>query len=163
MLISNSEHLIVFTGAGISTESGIPDYRGPNGVWTRRDKALPPPKWKVHPDRVQPNEGHIALVKLQELSLLKFLISQNVDNLHLASGIRIENIAELHGNSHLMKCLECNRRFPKEQVWDEEKWEKGYLTMAVIPGQPTCPNCGGRIVSSVVNFGDPLPDDHLNA
>ena len=120
-LIAHSQHLVVFTGAGISTESGIPDFRGPNGVWTRRDKGLPPPRWKVRPDQVRPNLGHMVIRELQDLGIMKFLISQNVDNLHLASGITPDMIAELHGNGNLMRCLECDKQFPKDDFWDEEK------------------------------------------
>ena len=83
--IANSKRLVVFTGAGISTESGLPDFRGPNGVWTRRDKGLPPPKSKKPWHMVDPNLAHLAIVELQELGILDFLISQNVDNLHLKS------------------------------------------------------------------------------
>src|SRR5690349_9695122 len=82
-----SEHLVAFTGAGISTDSGIPDFRGPDGVWTRRDAGLPAPQWKVRPDQVRPNAAHLALAELQRLGKLKFLITQNTDNLHRRSGI----------------------------------------------------------------------------
>ncbi|KPV64033.1 MAG: NAD-dependent protein deacetylase [Candidatus Bathyarchaeota archaeon BA2] len=98
-----ARYLVVFTGAGISTESGLPDFRGPNGIWTRMDKGLPPksmPAW----DSVQPNKGHLAIVELQNLGKLKFLISQNVDNLHLKSGINPELLAELHGNIAKLRC-----------------------------------------------------------
>src|ERR1700758_1424732 len=81
-----SEHLVAFTGAGISTDSGIPDFRGPDGVWTRRDAGLPPPEWRVPRERVEPNASHLALVELQRLGKLKFLITQNTDNLHCRSG-----------------------------------------------------------------------------
>ena len=159
--ILKSRHLVVFTGAGISTESGLPDYRGPDGVWTRRDKGLPPRKMKMRWRDVDPNQGHLALVELQEMGLLKFLISQNVDNLHLKSGIHPDRIAEFHGNSALMKCLECGQRFLKDEIWDENTWGKGYLTSPEIPGAPRC-DCTGRIVSTVVNFGDPIPAEEYN-
>src|SRR4051812_34122193 len=72
-----SEHLVAFTGAGISTDSGIPDFRGPDGVWTRRDAGLPAPRWKVRPDEVRPNPSHLGLAELQRLGRLKFLITQS--------------------------------------------------------------------------------------
>lgn len=159
--IQNSHHLVVFTGAGISTKSGIPDYRGPDGVWTRRDKGLPPPKMKMTMDQVQPNSGHEAIVELQNRGFLKFLISQNVDGLHLRSGISSEKIAELHGNRHLMRCLTCDCQHPKENLWDSAKWGNGYRTSPVRDNQPGCPKCGGRIISSVVNFGDPMPQKEM--
>lgn len=119
--------MVAFTGAGISTDSGIPDFRGPDGVWTRRDAGLAPPRWRVPHGQVKPNASHLALVELQRLSKLKFLITQNTDNLHRQSGIPPELLAELHGNGQLMRCLAC----------------------------------GGRLISSVVNFGDPLPEKEL--
>ncbi len=159
--LAESEKIVVFTGAGISTESGIPDFRGPDGVWTRRDKGLPPPKWKTPPDKVKPNAGHIAIVKLQNAGKLKFLISQNVDNLHLASGIRPELIAELHGNSEIMKCIVCDKRYTKREIgWDDKIHGKGYRTEKPKSNQPRCA-CGGRIISSIVNFGDPMPEREL--
>ncbi|MBW1878314.1 MAG: NAD-dependent deacetylase, partial [Deltaproteobacteria bacterium] len=160
--IAESHHLVVFTGAGISTDSGLPDYRGPDGVWTRRDKGLPPPKWGVAPDQVRPNRGHLALVALQEMGLLGFLISQNVDGLHLASGIEPERIAELHGNTNLVKCLGCDGRYANTSVgWDKEVWGPGYRTHRPRPGQPVCPTCGGRLISSIVNFDDPMPEHEV--
>ena len=160
--IAASKQLVIFTGAGISTDSGLPDFRGPDGVWTRRDKGLPPPKWKVHPDEIAPNASHRAIVELYKLGRLDFLISQNVDGLHLASGIPQEMLAELHGNGRLMKCLICDKRFLKEELrWDEDKWGPGYRTSPPVKGQPCCPDCGGRIISSVINFGDSMPEKEM--
>src|ERR1700712_1736602 len=85
--IVESEPLVAFTGAGISTDSGIPDFRGPDGVWTRRDAGLPAPRWKVRADEVRPNASHLALAELQRLGKLKFLITQNTDDLHRRSGV----------------------------------------------------------------------------
>jgi NAD-dependent SIR2 family protein deacetylase len=150
--------VVAFTGAGISTDSGIPDFRGPDGVWTRRDKGLPPPKWKVAPGQVRPNASHLALAELHRLGKLKFLITQNTDNLHRESGIPGDALVELHGNGHLMRCLGCDRQYSLEEVgWDRRKWGPGYRTDRPVAGQPPCPNCGGRLISSVVNFGDPMP------
>lgn len=94
-----SQCLVVLTGAGISTESGLPDFRGPNGVWTRRDRGLKPLTSPVSWDAVEPNAGHYSIVEIQMLGKLKFLISQNVDNLHLKSGIKQDLLAELHGKA----------------------------------------------------------------
>jgi NAD-dependent SIR2 family protein deacetylase len=136
-----AKHLVVFTGAGISTESGLPDFRGPDGLWTRQAKGLPPPKFDW--SRVQPNQSHLAIVELQKMNKLGFLISQNVDNLHLKSGIRPDLLAELHGNIYKLRCNRC--RFKCDS----------------FPDLNTCPNCGGRLVSSVVNFGDPMPEKEM--
>jgi NAD-dependent SIR2 family protein deacetylase len=160
--ILDSEHLVAFTGAGISTDSGIPDFRGPDGVWTRRDAGLPPPRWRVPPGQVQPNASHRALAELQRLGKLRFLIAQNTDNLHRRSGIPPELLAELHGNGQLMRCLDCDRQYPRDEVgWDRDRWGPGYRSHKPVRGQPACPECGGRLVSSVVNFGDPMPEKEL--
>jgi len=158
--IVGSKHLVAFTGAGISTASGIPDFRGPDGVWTRRDKGLPPPKMKKAWSQVEPNLAHMSLVELQNMGYLKFLITQNTDNLHRRSGIKPELLAELHGNGTLMVCRSCNEMMTYEEAnWDKGVWGAGYLTASQKEGQPTCPSCQtGRLVSSVVNFGDSLPD-----
>ena len=100
-----SEYLVVFTGAGISTESGLRDFRGPDGLWTRRDKGLETPRQDF--TGAAPNAGHAAIAELQDLGKLTFLISQNVDNLHLKSGIRPERLAELHGNLTRVRCQGC--------------------------------------------------------
>jgi NAD-dependent SIR2 family protein deacetylase len=156
------EHIVAFTGAGISTDSGIPDFRGPEGVWTRRDAGLPPPRWRVPPGEVGPNASHLSLVELQRLGRLRFLITQNTDNLHRRSGIRPESLAELHGNGQLVRCLGCDQLYARQEVgWDAARWGPGYRTQNLIPGQPVCPDCGGRLISAVVNFGDPMPEREL--
>jgi NAD-dependent deacetylase len=136
-----SKYMVVFTGAGISTESGIRDFRGPDGLWTRRDKGLATPEqnWLG----VEPNAGHKAVFVLQKLGKLKFLISQNIDNLHLKSGIDPELLAELHGNLSRVRCLACDFKMDR------------------MEGERTCPLCGGRLKSTVVDFGDSLPVDDL--
>ena len=137
-----SRHLVVFTGAGISTESGLPDFRGPDGVWTRRDKGLPPKTMTRPWDAVDPNVGHLAIVELQKLKKLKYLISQNVDNLHLKSGIRPDLLAELHGNITKRRCRRCANTVDRSE------------------GERRC-ECGGQLHDSVVNFGEPLPEKDL--
>jgi len=160
--IIECEHIVAFTGAGISTDSGIPDFRGPEGVWTRRDAGLPAPRWRIPPEQVKPNASHLSLVELQHLGKLQFLITQNTDNLHRRSGIRPELLAELHGNRQLVRCLGCDRLYTRQEVgWDTERWGPGYRTQKPIPGQPACAACGGRLISSVVNFGDLLPQREL--
>ncbi|MFX1454876.1 MAG: NAD-dependent deacetylase [Promethearchaeota archaeon] len=159
--IAESKRLVVFTGAGISTGSGLPDFRGPNGLWTRRDKGLPPPKSKPW-DQVEPNVNHYAIVELMEMGKVDYVISQNVDGLHAKSGIPFERLSELHGNMYFMKCLECGKKITFEEAgWDKKKFGSGYRTQRVRENQPTCPNCSGRLISSIVNFGDPLPYDEL--
>jgi len=162
--IVEAQYFVAFTGAGISTASGIPDFRGPDGVWTRRDKGLPPKPLPKPITEMEPNVGHQVLVSMQNMGLLKFLISQNVDNLHLKSGIHPECIAELHGNSTLMKCIQCDARFSKREIgWVPEKHGRGYRHQTPHPTQPHCPHCQGRIISSIVNFEDPMPQKEMTA
>jgi NAD-dependent deacetylase len=133
---------VVFTGAGISTESGLPDFRGPDGLWTRRDKGLAPKPMTRSWDSVEPNKGHTAVAELQKLGKLKFLISQNVDNLHLKSGILPELLAELHGNITKLRCEKCGKTIDRSV------------------GLAVC-QCGGALTNSVVDFGQPLPEKDL--
>ena len=162
--VQQANYIVWFTGAGISTESGLPDYRGPDGVWTKRDAGLPPPEVRVHPDQVQPNRAHLALVELERLGKANFLISQNVDGLHLDSGFPASKLAELHGNSKLMLCSNCGAKMSlSESGWDQDHWGPGYRGLEKEPGQPDCPKCAGRLYSSIVNFGDSLPEDELSA
>ncbi len=141
-LLYKSRYPVFFTGAGISTESGLPDFRGPDGVWTRRDKGLAPRPMSKPWNSVEPNSGHLAIVELQKIGKLRFLISQNVDNLHLKSGIQPELLAELHGNITKLRCTRCGK------------------TIDQSAGKTIC-QCGGTLTSSVVNFGQPLPERDL--
>jgi len=136
-----AKHLVALTGAGISTESGLPDFRGPDGIWTRRARGLSSPLRDF--SAAQPNAGHRAIVELQELGKLAFLISQNVDNLHLRSGIRPDLLAELHGNVTKLRCTRC------ESLMDN------------FTDEIACPLCEGKLVPSVVNFGQLLPRKEL--
>ena len=137
-----SRYPVVFTGAGISTESGLPDFRGPDGLWTKRDKGLPPWATAVSWENVEPNAGHRAITELQRIGKLKFLISQNVDNLHLKSGIKPELLAELHGNMTKLRCKNCGNQVSRSQALK------------------SC-RCGGKLVKSVVDFGESLPEKDL--
>ena len=140
--LHESHYPVVFTGAGISTESGLPDFRGPDGVWTRRDKGLPQRPMSRSWASVDPNKGHLAIVELQKMGKLKFLISQNVDNLHLKSGIQPDLLAELHGNITKLRCRRCGRTIDRSS------------------GKAVC-QCGGELLSSVVDFGQSLPEKDL--
>jgi NAD-dependent SIR2 family protein deacetylase len=141
-LIFKSRYPVFFTGAGISTESGLPDFRGPDGLWTRRDKGLPPKPGGRSWEKADPNSGHLALVELYRIGKLKFLISQNIDNIHLKSGIPFDLLAELHGNINRLRCRNC------EQTYD------------LSQGKKKC-DCGGELDSSVVDFGMSLPGRDL--
>jgi NAD-dependent deacetylase len=97
-----------------------------------------------------------------KMNKLNYLISQNVDGLHAKSGIPFDMLSELHGNLYFMKCLSCDKKMLFEEIgWDKNIWGPGYRTHPVREGQPTCPLCNGQVISSIVNFGDPLPYDEL--
>jgi NAD-dependent deacetylase len=165
--ILDADYPIALTGAGISVESGIPPFRGPGGLWTKYGEPpmngyqifLADPK-KGWEDRIRrqddelwrplklarPNPGHIALAELEALGVLRFLITQNVDDLHRQAGHQA--LAEIHGNWKLIRCIECNTRFPAEQV-----------SLARLP--PSCPQCEGILKGDTVAFGEPIPRDVL--
>lgn len=163
-LISASERMSVFTGAGISTESGLPDYRGPNGVWTTgdiphiddmkydRDSRL---RFWQHRRRNypfmqsrQPNNGHLAIARLEEAGKLLAIITQNIDELHQKAGSHPERVIELHGSAHRLKCLREGHLI--NGSWVQERLEAG-------EEDPRCPICGGELRSGTILFGESLP------
>ena len=166
-LIFSAEYVLALTGAGVSVESGIRPFRGPGGIWTergeppmdgyRRFMADPKAYWenRTKPGRsggsryreAKPNPGHKALAELEEMGHLKWLITQNVDNLHTEAGSR--NVLEIHGNSRKLRCTSCNARFPREG-----------FDFSELP--PKCPVCGGMVKGDTVMFGEPIPSDVLN-
>ena len=167
-LILSSEYVVALTGAGVSVESGIAPFRGPGGLWTKYGepqmdgyrKFLADPKgyWeeRLNPRRrrrlgipiheAEPNPGHFALAEMEEMGLLKVLITQNVDNLHAAAGS--QNVIEIHGNTYKLRCVDCGARF----------FRKGF-DLSELP--PRCPNCGGVVKGDTVMFGEPIPSDVL--
>ncbi|BBN67377.1 sirtuin 1 [Prunus dulcis] len=152
MLVQKSKHLVVFTGAGISTSCGIPDFRGPKGIWTlqREGKALPEASLPFH--RAMPSMTHMALVELERAGILKFVISQNVDGLHLRSGIPREKLAELHGNSFL-------ENLPFLYLRDFE-----VETIGLKETSRRCSDkkCGARLKDTVLDWEDALPSKEMN-
>jgi NAD-dependent deacetylase len=160
-----ARRVVALTGAGISTESGIPDFRGPNGVWTRNPEAeklstiqnyLADPEvrkasWRsrlAHPAfGAKPNAGHDALVELERHGKLHALITQNIDGLHLAAGSTPERVVEVHGNVHKAMCLACGWRGPMLE------------TLARVRAgeeDPACTECGGILKSDTISFGQAL-------
>jgi NAD-dependent deacetylase len=156
-----------FTGAGISTESGIPDYRGPGGVWERnapptlndfRDNPETRRQyWAERRERypalldTQPNAGHLALARLQSAVCLSYVITQNIDGLHQKAGSNPERTIELHGTAHRVQCLDCGASWPADQI-------QGRLDREPLP---SCEICGGMIRAATVLFGQPMPDQAL--
>jgi NAD-dependent deacetylase len=164
-LILQSRKIVVFTGAGISTESGIPDFRGPGGLWTRFDpddftidKFLTNPdsrrkQWYIFKeglmtDKAAPNAAHMAIAELFRMGRLDCVITQNIDNLHQKAGVPDERVFELHGNMKWAVCLDCGRRFPFEEI--KSRIDSG-------EGIPDCPACRGTLKPDIVMFGEQLP------
>uniref|UniRef100_A0A8C6J994 protein acetyllysine N-acetyltransferase n=1 Tax=Melopsittacus undulatus TaxID=13146 RepID=A0A8C6J994_MELUD len=114
-LVRSSSNVVFHTGAGISTASGIPDFRGPNGVWTMEEKGLSP-KFDTTFESARPSKTHMALLGLQRVGILKFLVSQNVDGLHVRSGFPRDKLAELHGNMFVEECVKCGKQYVRDAV-----------------------------------------------
>ena len=165
--LRQSEHCILFTGAGISTSTGIPDYRsgmntvlptGP-GVWElqAKGKKRAPGVALANILHAIPSKTHMAIVKLHEAGLAKFTVSQNIDGLHLRSGVPANQIAELHGNTNLEKCTACGAKYLRD--FDTAGRRPDHYT-----GR-TCddPKCGGALLDSIINFGEGLPRDELTS
>ena len=164
-MIADAARLVAFTGAGISTESGIPDYRSPGGIWTkirpiefgdflasaeaRRETWRR--KFASHEviEKATPNAGHRALARLVEQGRMLAIITQNIDGLHQASGVPDDKVIELHGNSTYATCLDCRQRY--ELDWVRE-------IFAVDERLPLCTSCGGMIKTATISFGQAMPE-----
>ncbi|KAF6832527.1 silent information regulator family protein [Colletotrichum musicola] len=155
-MIKSSKHMIAFTGAGISTSAGIPDFRGPDGVWTLRAQGRNVSK-ATNTMQAIPTLTHMALVALQDRGLLKYLISQNCDGLHRKSGILPDKISELHGNSTREYCKDCN----KEYIRDFRAVAKYEKTVRDHRTGRKCVVCGGVLLDSIINFGESLWEEPL--
>ncbi len=167
-LTAASRRMVAFTGAGISTESGIPDYRGPNGVWARNaaptranlrtdadsQRAYWADRRQRYPELVAkaPNAGHRALVHFAESGLLLATITQNIDGLHQKAGLSPDRVIELHGTAHRVRCLDCGRVYPAAEI--QHRQEMG-------EAEPRCEVCGGPLRSATVLFGESLPPEAL--
>ncbi|WVZ84030.1 hypothetical protein U9M48_031110 [Paspalum notatum var. saurae] len=156
VMVQKSKHLVVFTGAGISTSSGIPDFRGPKGVWTlqRAGKGVPNASLPFH--RAVPSLTHMALVELERTGLLKFVISQNVDSLHLRSGLPREKLAELHGNSFKEICPCCKTEYLRD-------FEIETIGLKDTPRRCSDKSCGARLKDTVLDWEDVLPPEEMNS
>lgn len=167
-LIEVSDTIVPFTGAGISTECGIPDFRSPGGIWTKmkpidfsdfiasseaRDES-----WRrrfAMTDQfgdAKPGRGHRALASLYRAGKSPGVVTQNIDNLHQASGIAAEHVVELHGNTTYALCLDCAARY--ELPWVRQRFEE-------TGRAPACPSCGGHIKTATVSFGQAMPEEAM--
>jgi len=163
--IRDARQIVVLTGAGISTESGIPDFRGPQGVWTKNpgaEKAANLQYYMSDPEirkrswqnrlssemwRAEPNTGHRALADLERKASLHTLVTQNIDRLHHKAGTSSERVIEIHGNAHEVKCMACTFRGPMDETLER-----------VRAGEedPRCLGCGGILKSATISFGENL-------
>merc|ERR1719428_2022393 len=148
-LVRGSKHIVVFTGAGISTSAGIPDFRGPTGVWTRKAQGLSPIAG-TSTVKALPTKTHMGIVELHRRGILRYVISQNCDGLHRRSGLPASAISELHGNSNIEICESCGRRF-----FRDFKAVRRTRTFDHFTGR-FC-SCDGRLLESTIDFGQHLP------
>jgi NAD-dependent deacetylase len=168
-MIDEAETVVPFTGAGISTECGIPDFRSPGGIWTKmrpiefgdflasqeaRDES-----WRrrfAMEDQfggAKPGRGHRALASLYKAGKIPGIITQNIDNLHQVSGFSATDVVELHGNTTYATCLDCAKRY--ELAWVRERFT------ASGGRSPDCPQCSGYIKTATVSFGQSMPEDAM--
>ena len=168
-LIAQSSRIVGFTGAGISTESGIPDYRSKGGIWSRYQPVYfeeflrDPDKRRLYWERTlelwpavrdaRPNKGHDFFTDLHRASKLSGLVTQNVDGLHEKSGLPGELIVNLHGSALEVVCLSCPARFASEEIAEKADLSRGV---------PVCPICGGIVKPDTISFGQPLRREDLD-
>ena len=166
--IKNNEKIVIFTGAGISTDSGIPDFRGPSGYWKKNapiyfqdfigSEKVRRESWerKFTSDDIlasaKPNLAHLAIAQIINAKEHSHLITQNVDNLHQNSGIADEKITEIHGNATYAKCLDCHLRYELDNL------KKNFSINGTVP---TCDACGGIIKTATISFGQPMPEQGM--
>ena len=170
-LIAASKRLVVFTWAGISTESGIPDFRGPDGLWTKvdpedftidrflRSGETRKKVWYLFVEGgslldAEPNRAHLAIAELEKMNKLSSVITQNIDNLHQKAGNDPKNVHELHGNMQWLICLDCGERYPVEEMRRKHPSPDHF---------PVCEKCWGILKPGVVFFGEMLPQDTMMA
>jgi NAD-dependent deacetylase len=168
-LVVNSKRCVVFSGAGISTESGIPDFRGEDGIWTKMDPedftiqrfvARPEVRklqWKLLSEGglvkdVKPNAAHYAVAELDKLGKLDCVVTQNIDNLHQLAGVPDEKVFELHGNMQYARCLGCRKRYPMAEI----------IARLATEELPECEACKGILKPDAVYFGEMLPQAVLS-
>ena len=167
-LIRAARRTVVFTGAGISTESGIPDFRSPGGIWTKyqpiyfqdfmASEEMRREAWrrKFATDatikQAEPNRGHRAVEKLVRMGKVASVITQNIDGLHQASGVPEAKVIELHGNTTFARCLDCSRRYELEDI---------RVAFMKTEQPPVCATCGGHVKTATISFGQAMPEDEM--
>jgi NAD-dependent deacetylase len=167
-LLDRAEAVVPFTGAGISTECGIPDFRSPGGIWTKNQpigfdefvarQEARDESWRrrfameAYFSKATPGRGHHAIASLYRAGKVPGVITQNIDNLHQASGVAARDIVELHGNTTYATCLDCARRY--ELQWVKDKFDAGANCA------PDC-QCGGFIKTATISFGQAMPEEPM--
>ena len=166
--INEAKNIVIFTGAGISTESGIPDFRGPQGVWKTNtpiyfqdfigSEEVRKESWKrkfTGQDiikKAKPNIGHLAVAEIINTHQSAYLITQNVDNLHQDAGVPNDKITEIHGNASYASCLDCGIRYELKPI------KKDFLENETVP---YCDSCGGIIKTAPISFGQSMPEEGM--
>jgi NAD-dependent deacetylase len=168
-LVEGARVIAPFTGAGISTECGIPDFRSPGGLWTK-NKPIPFDEFVASQDMrdeawrrrfameaqfsaARPGRGHLALASLYRAGKAPAVITQNIDNLHQGSGIAAQDVIELHGNNSYALCLDCRKRY--DLTWVRQRF------VDARERAPDCPDCGGHIKTATVSFGQAMPEHEM--
>ena len=165
--IVNAKRMVVFTGAGLSTESGIPDFRSPGGVWDKYNpedfyfqnflatEASREKYWQMATEmwepikKAQPNPAHLAIAEFERLGKLDCVITQNIDGLHFKAGNSEEKVLQLHGTAIFVSCLSCKKRYDRDEI--QERIRKGQRA-------PRCDDCGGLLKPATISFGQSMPE-----
>ena len=166
--IEEAKKIVIFTGAGISTESGTPDFRGPQGVWKTNSpiyfqdfiasEEIRRESWKRKFSdqdiikKAKPNVGHLAVTKIINTHQSAYLITQNVDNLHQDAGVPEDKITEIHGNASYASCLDCGTRYELAPI------KQAFLANGIIP---YCDSCEGMVKTATISFGQPMPEEEM--
>lgn len=167
-MIAEAKVIVPFTGAGISTECGIPDFRSPDGLWARY-RPIPFDEFVASQDArdeswrrrfameasfaaAKPGRGHRALASLYKAGKVPAVITQNIDNLHQMSGFAPDHVVELHGNTTYARCIDCGARY--EIAWVRERFDEAGLA-------PACTACGGPVKSATISFGQSMPEAEM--
>jgi len=169
-LIRSAEKILVFSGAGLSTESGIPDFRSPGGLWSKydpsdfyyqkivADEGAREKYWKMSSESyglmkdARPNQGHLAVKKLEDLGKLLAIVTQNIDNLHHKAGNSPEKIIEIHGTAFSVSCLRCGKRYDRDVI--EGRIQSGTKV-------PYCDECSGILKPETISFGQAMPQEKM--
>ena len=167
-MIAEASTIVPFTGAGISTECGIPDFRSPGGLWSR-NRPIPFDEFVASPDArdeawrrrfameptfaaAKPGRGHRALASLYKAGKIPAIVTQNIDNLHQVSGFAAEHVVELHGNTTYARCIGCGRAC--DLAWVRLRFEE-------TGGAPDCAECGEPVKTATISFGQAMPEDEM--